>query len=43
MENKQQSNGVMKENSAVKKKVVSEIIKTSVKTLACCLGTGGRK
>lgn len=43
MENKQQSNGEMKENKAVKKKVVSESPKSSVNTFVCCLDTGGRK
>lgn len=43
MENKQQSNGVIKENISVKKKVVSEFIKSSVKTFVCYLGTGGRE
>lgn len=43
MENKQQSNGMTKENNAVKKKVVSELIKSSVKVFVCYLETGGGK
>lgn len=43
MENKQQSNGEMKENKAVKKKMVSEFPKPSANTFVCYLGTGGRK
>lgn len=43
MENKQQSNGTMKEDNSVKKKAVSEFIKSSVKAFVCYLETGGRK
>lgn len=43
MEKKPQSNGMMKENNAVKKKVVSEFIKSTVKAFVCYLETGGRK
>lgn len=43
MENKQRSNGEMKENKAVKKKTVSEFPKSSVNTFVCHLGAGGGK
>lgn len=43
MENKQQSNGEMKESKVVKKKVVSEFPKSSVNTFVCYVETGGRK
>ena len=43
MENKQQSNSEMKDNKAVKKKMVSEFPKSSVNIFVCYLGTGGKK